>query len=873
MDLTLETITSYAAAVSDRMFGGNILIDRDRLGVGTFDEAIAALGLKSVRYPGGTVTELYFDVTNPDATTAQHPDTGATVDLLPFSEFMAHCAANGLTADIVLPTRTALLSGAQGERMVDPEAVTAIRAFVRDILKGHYGDVTVDTFEIGNEYWLGGAMTAEEYGRVSSAFALAIQREVDNFVATAQPGADWTEPSIAVQIGQYGKHDTRPGWQQNELIMAEFSTAEAAAVDAIVGHYYNGGGFDSVTQTNWFFDRMDEWNDNAKFSGLDAIVTEWNTDHAHTQEFGLRQSATMLHMFSEMVALGVDGAWAWPVQQNTTNDLFGNEGQTFLTTGGEMFRLISENLSGAYLRGRDYATDHALYHFTVGKSDVIYVVNRTASAETFTLDLGTTAETGDFGWSLVLGADGIPDHKNTLASLHLETGLDLSSSTLSLDLQPYEIAMVTLAAAGTGVTIAGQNAFGANVSDRAGFADDLTGTMNADTFQGFDGNDRIDGSGGADFIDGGPGNDTLLGGGQADTIHGGSGNDYVEGGYGPDLVYLDDGDDTFLDIAQAGRYGTDTIHGGNGNDTITALDGDDLLFGGAGNDLLDGGTGNDTLSGGTGDDTLRAGDGNDLIHLDGGTNVVFAGGGDDLIRFESGAGEVHGGDGIDTLDFSNADGDFSLHVRDGSAWIPPQNPLPLTFDGIDHIAGTVRADQFVFTGPAPEIHAGDGGDAIRVQSDGAIAHGEGGDDSIDLHGADGLADGGDGNDRITVDGTGSIAAGGTGNDTLHGGDYAEILDGGDGDDLLNGGQGDDILTGGGGADIFLFNLGRDAGRDTITDFEIGTDRLIIHGLSPQSALWDEVAVQDGDDVLIDIFGICSLRIEGHTLSDIEAQQF
>ncbi|MEG4488454.1 DUF4347 domain-containing protein [Microcoleus sp. D2_18a_B4] len=70
----------------------------------------------------------------------------------------------------------------------------------------------------------------------------------------------------------------------------------------------------------------------------------------------------------------------------------------------------------------------------------------------------------------------------------------------------------------------------------------------------------------------------------------------------------------------------------------------------------------------------------------------------------------------------------------------------------------------------------------------------------------------------------------SGADILNGGDGDDILYGGKGDDLLNGGLGMDTLTGGMGVDKFL--LFTNSGTDTITDFEVGKDLLVLgNGLS------------------------------------------
>jgi Ca2+-binding RTX toxin-like protein len=54
----------------------------------------------------------------------------------------------------------------------------------------------------------------------------------------------------------------------------------------------------------------------------------------------------------------------------------------------------------------------------------------------------------------------------------------------------------------------------------------------------------------------------------------------------------------------------------------------------------------------------------------------------------------------------------------------------------------------------------------------------------------------------------------------------DVLTGNDADNILTGFQGQDILTGGGGNDQFVYTSITDAG-DTITDFQIGSDKIVI----------------------------------------------
>jgi len=88
-----------------------------------------------------------------------------------------------------------------------------------------------------------------------------------------------------------------------------------------------------------------------------------------------------------------------------------------------------------------------------------------------------------------------------------------------------------------------------------------------------------------------------------------------------------------------------------------------------------------------------------------------------------------------------------------------------------------------------------------------VINGQGGDDTLRGLSGDDLLRGGDGDDELF---------GGVGEDTLNGGS---------GDDLLDGGRGDDLLIGGTGEDQFV--LRRREGVDTIADFEVGVDQIVL----------------------------------------------
>lgn len=101
-------------------------------------------------------------------------------------------------------------------------------------------------------------------------------------------------------------------------------------------------------------------------------------------------------------------------------------------------------------------------------------------------------------------------------------------------------------------------------------------------------------------------------------------------------------------------------------------------------------------------------------------------------------------------------------------------------------------------------------------------------------------------ERLQGDGGSDLIIGRAGNDTLQGEGGADTVQGDAGNDLIEGGAENDRLTGGAGADRFEFS---DAdGRDTITDFQDRSDRIVI---DDGATAFSQVRVTDsGANVLI-----------------------
>jgi Ca2+-binding RTX toxin-like protein len=111
-------------------------------------------------------------------------------------------------------------------------------------------------------------------------------------------------------------------------------------------------------------------------------------------------------------------------------------------------------------------------------------------------------------------------------------------------------------------------------------------------------------------------------------------------------------------------------------------------------------------------------------------------------------------------------------------------------------------------------------------------------------------DGGAGRDLVVGSAAANTQKGGAGSDDLYGLAGADKQDGGDGNDYMNGGADADIQKGGKGNDIFIYKGA--SGKDVVTDFENGKDRI---DLSDYDVTFAQVKAQtkaSGKDVVIDI---------------------
>lgn len=329
--------------------------------------------------------------------------------------------------------------------------------------------------------------------------------------------------------------------------------------------------------------------------------------------------------------------------------------------------------------------------------------------------------------------------------------------------------------------------------------DTLTGGLTHDTLIGGAGNDVISSGGGADTLFGASGNDTMTGDGEYTDLMGGIGDDHLigastigdrmDGGAGNDLIDLSNGQNlggTWVSHSIAlGGSGDDTINGGLAGDVAYGGAGADDFFGNAGDDQFRGSTGNDEIYGGAGNDGLYGGGDGDSVMGGVGNDVVYGGDGADSLYGEDGSDMLNGGAGNDDLL-----GGLGRDTAYGET-------------GDDRLYGEAQNDQ---------LFGGLGNDLVNGGTH---------DDRLD---------GEDGRDTLL---------GGTGNDFVIGGADNDQLSGNGGNDTLNGGLGTDLMTGGDGGDVFLFAFAADssvAASDTITDFQIGIDRIDLTSMDANASV-------------------------------------
>lgn len=695
--------------------GANMLFHSDRTNENSdFNEVISNSGIQFIRYPGGTISEEYFDITNPNTgvqanildiiSGAEEIRTRAVASL---EDFLAYSGEIGARASIVFPTYR-FFDPVTG--IMRPEAEADIRGFIRDLLTGTYGPTEGMVIELGNEWYQDHFdWTAEQFGYVQATIASWIDDEA----------RDLGVRDTVTLLAQAGR-----SVEENEMLSSFFNAPGLTTIDGVLTHLYGtnsqGNPLGIGTGIN---NRLDQINDiwsAVLGSDFELAVTEWNVGENgedDTQINGLMRLAPLMRIYGEMLSNGVDLAMIWSTQTNGPAGLSGSEGSgSDLSPTGYFYSMLSHSIPGMQLvdteagfRLRDESGNSVGYTYTFEEntSIVSYFVSGIGEEISLDVDLTEYIVADTYVYATVLAA--APGESGTEywaeASIRHITDIDLSSTSagewhFEHQLNPYELVELHVVV-GEGVTIAGDSQ---NVID-----DTLSGSQYADHLSGNLGDDSLSGAGGDDYLEGGGGNDFLSGENDHDTLEGGQGNDTLLGAHGRDSLDGGSGDD-FLD-------------GGNWHDTLIGGEGTDTLLGGAGNDLLYFGDGGGIADGGSGEDTLSFLDASEGVSIWRSEGVVEVG----ASRVEFAEFEVYQG--------SQFDDGFSINGDRERYFGEDGNDVFNLLSGSDNLVNMGSGDDlaFVYSNNNSQILGGTGNDRIYTYTGNNSLVGETGDDIFYLN--------------------------------------------------------------------------------------------------------------------------------------------
>lgn len=278
----------------------------------------------------------------------------------------------------------------------------------------------------------------------------------------------------------------------------------------------------------------------------------------------------------------------------------------------------------------------------------------------------------------------------------------------------------------------------ANTIDGFAGNDILYGYEGNDILRSHEGNDQLFGGEGIDIIDAGDGDDILHGEEGDDRMTPGLGADIINGGPGFDRVLYDDSQEGItVTLDQSPSQGgsaegdvlsnVEYIWASDFDDVLTGTDIREELQGRGGNDRLTSLGGNDFVSGGDGDDIIFAGEHND---------TVLGGAGDDQIFGEAGRDRLMGGAGADHIDGGGDTDEVSYHLAPSGVTISLMGTPGVggeaegdTLFNIEDVRGSAHDDTIegndlanLISGLAGNdlMAGGAGEDTYRIQSRGGL---------------------------------------------------------------------------------------------------------------------------------------------------------
>lgn len=616
--LTGPTPEPGAVTLTQAHFGVNVVTTYDQeiaLPDAGLADLVAELGASTLRFPGGSATEHYFDMTNPNSTV---PAVAGAEALTPMDAFFTAAGQIGADVALVVPTRVgfadsaiaALRAGQYGERdTLAPEYLADVESFLRAAFaEAAQNGVAITVLEIGNEFWGSGEMTAGEYGFLAGRVAVLLEQvlqdlgldetvriaaqstaaasdiyaprnDVQNFIDTAPDGTE-TLRSQAYINKHFGgvtpahyEPVTIPGQgsaagQLNTMIDRINAVPGAAdALDGVILHMYQRGGLEGVDDgRNYVFEQLANFEDRLnRAPGAEAMsyhITEWNTATGNRPDnAGLRHASMIVEQMYEMVTHDVTHAQIWPLTfNNAQGTSMVDLGDDRLSIAGTMFSLMQQSLPGLTpMLDWEAPGQIDIHGFEGDARAVLFVSERSGAAQQdVQLHIGAVIDTAKYVVAFTELWDGGAGGASADAApqIRYENAYTGFIDRLDFDLNDWANARIELT--------------------QVGWTDDIVVTYGAhDRIFTYAGDDVVDSGGGGDHIHTGRGNDEIRAGRGNDTLIGGPDDDLLHGGPGKDTFVFrtGDGHDRLSDV----DFGVDLfrINGeiAHSYSTLRAIDG------------------------------------------------------------------------------------------------------------------------------------------------------------------------------------------------------------------------------------------------------------------------------------------------------------
>ena len=239
----------------------------------------------------------------------------------------------------------------------------------------------------------------------------------------------------------------------------------------------------------------------------------------------------------------------------------------------------------------------------------------------------------------------------------------------------------------------------------------------------------------------------------------------------------------------------------NSNIAANALD--NIIYGGTKKDTLYGGAGNDTIFGNNGSDELYGGLGNDSIIGEAGNDYLYGSAGSDTLIGGKGSDTFQGGLSEDVFVYSSGDGKDVIYD-----YTPDEDTIKIE-------KGTIKKVSL------------SGYDVILKIGSGQIKVRNGKGEALTIVNANGVSSVATFTDTMSITNSNSNSLKITDSliKTINALDRTKAINitANSNANTIYSGKGNDTFTGGSGADVFVYSSG--SGKDVITDYTVGQDKI------------------------------------------------